>query len=219
MERKRYISAPVYRVILFILLGAITAIWLRWLILDSGPYHWLQLAFRWVGLRESQLIGATLAYLAIFIVWLIPTVVLRYFADLPWFVGETPSPDAPLLAFRKGLRAQRQRQWDMLGRAADDPERRRFFRQMGWVGIGVGLVGALITWIIWYVNGALWDMSLVLTLVGLLGGLLSVLTGRPLLFDQGKIATLRRVVNRGVIIILILTLLFLAVMCLLEAIN
>ncbi len=220
MKRKRYISAPVFRVILFILLGVITAIWLRWLILDSGPYHWLQQALLWIGRRESQILGALLAYLLVFIVWMIPTTVLRYFTDMPWLFGEERREAVSAAAtFRESFATQRRRQGEMLERDADDPARRRFFRQMGWIGIGVGLVAFLATWMGWYLSGQIWTTPLAVGLVGVLGGLLSALTGRPLLFDQGKITTIRRVVARGVKVILILTLLFLAVMCVWQALQ
>lgn len=217
MKRNRYISAPVFRAVVLIGLGMITMIWLRWLILDSGPYHWLRQHLLWWGARESQIVSATLAYLAIFIVWLIPTMVLRYFSDLPWLIGEEAQRDAPGTAFRQSLDAHRQRQQEMLARAPADPERRRFFRRMGWIGIGVGLLGFLATWLGWYLGGQLWAMPLAIGLVGALGGLLSVLTGRPLIFDRNKVYALRRLVMRAGLVILVLTLLFLAVMCVWQA--
>ena len=58
-----------------------------------------------------------------------------------------------------------------------------------------------------------------LGLVGVLGGLLSVITGRPIMLDQPRVQKLQGITNRLIWIILILTLLFAAVMCVVQALR
>jgi hypothetical protein len=159
------------------------------------------------------------AFLLVFIVWMIPTFILRYFSDLPLLREEVMMPQGKsfLQTFQESLNAQRQTQSEMLDLPRHATQRSQFFRRMGWVGIGVGLGAWLVTWIAWYLGGQIWPTPLAVGVVGVLGGVLSVITGRPIVFDQYKIQNIDRIVKRVGVLVVVLVLLFLAVMCVLEA--
>ena len=81
----------------------------------------------------------------------------------------------------------------------------------------MGLGAWLVTWIIWYLDGEIWPTPLAVGLVGVLGGILSIITGRPIVFDRYKIQKLDRIVKRLGLLVIALVLLFLAVLCVVEA--
>lgn len=219
VELRGRIPTRVFRIIIFALLSVAVGIWVYWLVRGSGPYHWLQQRLVCLGLRESQVLGALLAFLLVFIVWMIPTFILRYCSDLPLLGEELTATHGRsfLPTVREGLNAQRQTQSEMLDLPRHTAQRSQFFRQMGWVGIGVGLGAWLVTWIAWYFSGQVWPTPLAVGIVGVLGGILSVITGRPIVFDRRKIQNIDRIVKRVGVWVVVLVLLFLAVMCVVEA--
>ncbi|MCP4544054.1 MAG: hypothetical protein GY832_43640 [Chloroflexi bacterium] len=219
MNSNRWIPTRVFRVVAIILLLIAIGIWMRWLIQDSGPFDWLQQKLEFLGLRESQVLGALGAFVLVFVVWMIPTFVLRHFTDMPhlreeWMMIQDKSLRG---IWQESMNAQRQKQAEMLSLPKHSPTRSKFFRQMGWVGIGVGLGAWLVTGIVWYLGKRIWQMGVAVGLVGVLGGLLSVVTGRPIMFDWPQAQKLKGIVNRLGCIITILALLFAAVMCVVQA--
>lgn len=208
-----------FRVLAFGWLAVITVLWLIWLIRDAGLYGWLHPRLSFFGARESHVIGALLAFLAIFPLWIGPTMILRARTNmLP--LQDDLARQGPLRdAIQDNLAAQRQQQARMLDLPPHALVRQRFYRQMGWLSIGVGLGAALITWIVWYISGAIWPVLLVTSLVGILGGLLSIITGRPILYDAPKIQHIQHLVKRFGIIAMIVALVFASVMCVIQALR
>lgn len=195
MKPKSLLPLPLFRLIAFALLAAAVAVWLGWIIRDADPYHWLQQRLLFIGQRESQLIGGLGAFILVFLVWTVPVSVLRGFTDLP------PLRQALTLAnFQEEWQAQRRAQAEALDLPGDDPARRAFFRRLGWIGVGVGLGGWLITGVAWTLSGRLWETPLAVGLVGVLGGLISVLSGRAGMFDRPKLLKLKAVTQRLLVI-------------------
>ncbi len=219
MRFRNTIPAPIFRTVIFALLGIIIVLWLGWLILGSGSYHWLQQRLLWVGERESKVLGALFSFLLLFIIWLIPTGILRYFSDLTWLGAEDlGTTQASLVAqFQQSSNAQHLKQSGMLSRDHNAPQRSHFYRRMGWAGVGVRLLGFSVTWLAWYLSEQIWSTPLAFGLVGVLGGLLSIFTGKPLMFDWQKTQNLQRIILHIGIVLLILAMLFLAVICVVEA--
>ncbi|MGC9396162.1 MAG: hypothetical protein ACP5J4_15070 [Anaerolineae bacterium] len=213
MKPQKPISKPVFLAYMIVSLLAIVILWGTWLWRDAGPYAWLQRALGFWGKRESQIVGATLAFLFLFILWLVPTFVLRHFSDMP------PMGLGSAQDFRVALEVQRQKQNAMLVQPPDAPERVRYFRYLGGVGIGIGVVALLLTGIVWYVSEALWTTGLVITLVGFIGGLLSVLSGRPFIFDTPKVYAISAVVRKIGLTVVIMLLVFAAGMCVITFIS
>lgn len=219
MKAEKRIPAPVFRTIALLLLLPALGLWIYWLLPEvGGPYHWVQPRLLFLGLRESQLLSVTLAFALAMGLWSIPVVILRHFSDMPSLrEAFLPSPGSSFLQdFRQGLAAQRQRQAEMVALPADSESRRRFFRRLGWVGIGVGLGAWIVTGVVWYLSGQLWPTPLAVGLVGVLGGSLSVITGYPLIFDREKVQTIAGITRRLVFVILILIMVGLAVLCVVD---
>ena len=222
MNSGKWIPIRVFRIIIAILLLIAIGIWMYWLIQGSGPFDWLrQRLEKFLGLRESQVLSALGAFVLIFLVWMVPAFTLRHFTDMPHLREEWSTIRGQSLrgVWQESANTQRQKQAEMLSLPERSPTRSTFFRQMGWVGIGVGLGAWLVTWITWYLSEQIWQTGLAVGLVGVLGGLLSVITGRPIMLDQPRVQKLQGITNRLIWIILILTLLFAAVMCVVQALR
>jgi len=213
VKSQKPISKPLFLVYMAVSLLAIAALWGMWLWREAGPYAWLQRHLTFWGQRESQVVGATLAFMFLFVLWLAPTFALRRFSAMP------PLGLGSARDLRTALYAQRKTHDAMLAQPADAPERARYFRYMGWVGIGIGGVALLLTGIVWYLNEALWMTGLVVALVGLLGGLFAVLSGRPVIFDTYKIYTISAVVRKIGIIVVVMALVFVTGMCVITLIG
>jgi hypothetical protein len=222
MNSGKWLPLRVFRVIIIILLLIAIGIWMYWLIQGSGPFDWLrQRLGKFIGWRENQVLSATGAFLLVFLVWMIPAFTLRRFTDMPHLREEWSTIREQSLrgTWQESVNAQQQKQAEMLSLPERSPTRRTFFRQMGWVGIGVGLGAWLVTWITWYLSEQIWQTGLVVGVVGVLGGLLSVITGRAIIFDRDRVQKLQGVTNRLIWIISILVLLFAAVMCVVQALR
>ena len=144
MNFRGRISTRVFRIVVIILLLIAVGVWIRWLVLDASPYHWLQQRLSFLGLRESQVLGALLAFLCVFVLWMIPTFILRYFSDMPLLhekLADVTQGGSFVQTLRERVDAQQRTQAEMLALPARDAARSRFFRRMGWVGIGVGVGG------------------------------------------------------------------------------
>lgn len=213
MKSQKPISKPLFLIYMAVSLLAIAALWGMWLWRETGPYAWLQHHLTFWGQRESQVVGATLAFMLLFVLWLAPTLALRRFSDMP-SLGPGSARD-----FRTALHAQRKTHDAMLAQPADAPERARYFRYMGWVGVGVGIVALLITGVVWYLDEALWVTGWVVALVGVLGGLLAVLSGRPVIFDTVKIDTISTVVRKIGMVVVVMTLVFATGMCVITSLS
>jgi hypothetical protein len=196
-----------FRILALILLALTTAIWLGWLIRDTGPYGWLHPRLRFFGAREGRVLAALLAYVALFPAWIAVTVLLRALTPMHPLREDLTIRGSLRDDVRDHLRAQRQRQATMLDLPPHALVRQRFYRQMGWVGIGVGLGASVVTWVVWYVSGDLWLMLVGISLLGVLGGLLSVITGRPILYDTPKVQQIAGYVRRAGLVIIVITLL------------
>lgn len=194
-------------------LSTIAILWGTWLRRNAGLHAWLQRNLLFWGQRESQVASATLAFLFLFVLWLAPTFVLRHFSAMP------PMGLGSAQDFRAALHAQRKTHDAILAQPANAPERARYFRHLGWVGVGIGGVALLLTGIVWYLNEALWMTGLVVALVGLLGGLFAVLSGRPVIFDTYKIYTISAVVRKIGIIVVVMALVFATGMCVITSIG
>ncbi len=215
------IPKRVFRIIVLSLLLVAVGIWINWLVRGTGPYTWLQQRLAFIGLRESQVLGALLAFILVFVVWMIPTLVLRYLSDMPPLHQElalTEGKSLPRL-FKESLHTQQQTQAERLALPAHAPSRRRFFQNMGWVGIGVGLGAWFVTWLAWYLSGQIWPTPLAVGIVGVLGGLFSVISGRPIIFDRQKVHRLQNITKRVEVLVVLFVILFLIVVCVLEALN
>ena len=220
MKAEKRIPAPVFRTIALLLLLPALGLWIYWLLPEvGGPYHWVQPRLLFLGLRESQLLSVTLAFALAMGLWAIPTAILRHSSDMPpLHEAFRPSPGSSFLQdFRQGLAAQRQRQAEMVALPAENEDRRRFFRRLGWVGIGVGLGAWVVTGVVWYLSGQLWPTLLAVGLVGLFGGGLSVITGYPLIFDREKVQAIAGITQRLGLVVLALIMVGLAVLCVVDA--
>ncbi len=195
----------------------LTALWARWLALDLNPYHWLHQTFHFLGERESALLSAMLAYILLFVLWIFPTFALRRYADMPPMGTEQPAPRDAFRQIQHGLKAQHALRAEMLAEPAYEPSRIAYFRRMGWIGIIVGGFSFLLTWMLWFATAEVWITPLAVGLVSVLGGSLSVITGKPFLFDTPKIHALAAFTRRCTVIFLICAMLFLAIMCILTA--
>lgn len=213
MNLRKPIPKPVFLVYMAISLLAIVILWGIWLWCDAGPYAWLQRNLLFWGQRESQIVGATLAFVFLFVIWLAPTFALRHFSDMPP-MGLGSAED-----FRAALRAQQQKREAVLSRPANDPERARYFRYLGLAGLGLGGVSLLFTWIVWYISATLWTEAFVFALVSLLAGLITVLIGRPFIFDAAKVYKIDAVVRKIGMIVVIMALVFAAGMCMITSIS
>jgi hypothetical protein len=207
------VPKPVFLVYLVISLLFIVDLWVTWLWHDVGPYAWLQRNLGFWGQHESQIVGATLAFLFLFTVWLAPTFALRRFSDMP------PMGLGSVQDFREAWNAQQQKRNAMLAQPVGASERARYFRRLGLAGIGLGGIALLLTWIVWYLNEVLWTTGLVFALVGLLGGLFTVLSGYPLIFDTSKVNVIYAVVRKIGLIVIILTMVLVAVIFALTLIG
>lgn len=213
MNSQKPVSKPVFLVYMAISLLAIVILWGTWLWRDAGPYAWLRHNLLFWGQRESQIVGATLAFVFLFVIWTVPTFVLRRYSDMP------PMGLGSAQDFREALDAQRQKRDVMLAKPADAPERTRYFRYLGLVSLGLGGVALLLTWIVWYINGTLWTEALVFALVGLFAGLISVLLGRPFIFDTSKVYRINAVVRKVGMVVVIMALVFAVGMCIITSIG
>ena len=210
MNPRKFIPKPVFLVYMAISLLAIVILWGTWLWRDAGPYVWLRSNLLFLGRRESQIVGALLAFVFLFVIWMLPTFALRHFSDMP------PMGLGDAQDFRAAWDAQRQKRSAMLEKPADAAERVRYFRYFGLAGLGLGSVALLLAWIVWYSSGALWTEAFVFALVSLVAGLLAVLTGRPFIFDISKINNIQVVVQKIVWVVIIMVLVFASGMCLIS---
>lgn len=219
MNPEGKLTKRTYQILVFTLLAIGIGAWASWIIRDAGIYHWLRQNLLFMGERESQVMGAFLAFVAMVIIWTVPTTLLRYASELPPLTEALEvSQDKSLVeTFQDNLGKRRKEQEQMLALEVDDPDRHRFYRRMGGIGITIGLGAFLVSWIIWYLSGEIWQQPFLVGVVSILGGLLSVFTGRPLMFDSKKIERIQAITKRGVIYFLIATMLFLAFMCVWEA--
>ncbi|MBN1873694.1 MAG: hypothetical protein JXA33_05650 [Anaerolineae bacterium] len=215
MMTDRKLPRFTFQVMVLLLLLVSVGVWLRWILWDSGPYAWLRAKLVFLGQRESQLLGGLLAFLLAFVFWVAPTMILRLWTDLPPLSEALSDLRGHSLVevMREEVDAQREQQAKMADLPGDDPRRRAFFRRLGWVGIGVGIGALGVTWLVWYLSGNVWPESLVMGLVGVVGGLLSVLTGHPLLFHYEKVMQLETLTRRIGWVVILLLLLGLSLLC------
>lgn len=192
---------------------AIVILWGTWLWRDAGPYAWLQRNLLFWGQRESQIVGAMLAFVFLFVIWTVPTFALRHFSDMP------PMGLGDAQDFREAWDAQRQKRDVMLAKPADAPERARYFRYLGLAGLGLGGVALLLTWIVWYISETLWTEAFVFALVSLFAGLITVLLGRPFIFDTVKVYKIDAAVRKIGLVAIIMALVFMAGICVIASIN
>lgn len=213
MNLRKPIPKLVFLVYMAISLLTIVILWGIWLWRDAGPYAWLQRNLLFWGQRESQIVGATLAFVFLFVIWMVPTFALRHFSAMP------PMGLGDAQDFRAAWDAQQQKRAAMLAKPVDAPERARYFRYLGLVGLGLGGVALLLTWIVWYVSKTLWTEGFVFALVSLVAGLLSMVMGRPFIFDTFKINNIKAVVQRIVWVVIMMMLVFASGMCLISVID
>jgi len=210
---RKSIPKPVFLVYMAISLLAIVILWGTWLWRDAGPYAWLQRNLLFWGQRESQIVGAMLAFVFLFVIWTVPTFALRHFSDMP------PMGLGDAQDFREAWDAQRQKRDVMLAKPADAPERARYFRYLGLAGLGLGGVALLLTWIVWYISETLWTEAFVFALVSLFAGLITVLLGRPFIFDTVKVYKIDAAVRKIGLVAIIMALVFMAGICVIASIN
>lgn len=213
MNPRKSIPKPVFLVYMAISLLAIVILWGTWLWRDAGPYAWLQRNLLFWGQRESQIVGAMLAFVFLFVIWTVPTFALRHFSDMP------PMGLGDAQDFREAWDAQRQKRDVMLAKPADAPERARYFRYLGLAGLGLGGVALLLTWIVWYISETLWTEAFVFALVSLFAGLITVLLGRPFIFDTVKVYKIDAAVRKIGLVAIIMALVFMAGICVIASIN
>ena len=213
MNPRKFIPKPVFLVYMAISLLAIIILWGTWLWRGTGPYAWLQRNLIFWGQRESQIVGATLAFIFLFVIWLAPTFALRHFSDMP------PMGLGSAQEFREALDAQQQQRALMLAKPAGAPERARYFRYLGMVGLGLGGVALLLVWMVWYISETLWIEVFVFALVSLFAGLITVLIGRPFIFDTAKVYKIDAAVRKIAMIVVLMGLVFAAGMCVLTSLT
>jgi uncharacterized membrane protein len=171
-----------------------------------------------LGAGTSEVAAGFLAFLIVFVIWMVPTVLLRRLTPLgPVRRQLSPSQLRNLPRdVQTELAERRRRESQMLGLPPHAPERRRFYRRMGWTGVAVGLVTALVTWIVWRVTNRLWLWGAVFSAVSLAAGLASGISGRPVAFHRHNLGRVQRTTRLVVAVVAVLALIVIGAVCALQ---